>query len=131
MDAVVTIETRKPFDDAVTAVEQNIAAKGFRVLHIHDVQTTFAEKGITREPYKIIEVCNVKYAHQALTADPLIGLLMPCKINVFTDQGATKINLLAPSILSEFFPDANLSLMAREVETILREVVETASKVEN
>lgn len=124
MDAVYTIATPKSFDSAVAAVEQNVVTKGFRVLHIHDVQKTFAEKGITREPYKIIEVCNVKYANQALTADPLIGLMMPCKINVFAEQGATKISLLAPSILADFFPDANLSAMAHEVETILRDVVE-------
>lgn len=126
MDAIYTVSTMKSFDDAVSAVEHAVAAKAFRVLHIHDVQKTFAEKGITREPYKIIEVCNVKYANQALTADSLIGLLLPCKINVFTENGATKISMLAPSILSSFFPDANLSTMAREVETILRDVVELA-----
>jgi len=126
MDLAYTVTTPKAFDAAVVALEHQVAAKGFRVLHIHDVQKTFAEKGIAREPYKIIEVCNVKYANQALTADPLIGLMMPCKINVFAEQGATKISLLAPSILSEFFPHANLSAMAREVETILREVVDTA-----
>lgn len=126
MDAVYTVTTPKSFDEAVSAVEQNVAAKSFRVLHIHDVQKTFAEKGITREPYKIIEVCNVKYASQALNADPLIGLMMPCKINVFTEQGATKISLLAPSILSSFFPDANVSAMAREIETVLRDVVDSA-----
>ncbi len=126
MDAVYTLSTPKTFDAAVSAIEQQVVANGFRVLHIHDVQKTFAEKGIAREPYKIVEVCNVKYANEALTADPLIGLMMPCKINVFTEQGATKISLLAPSILAEFFPDANLSTMAREVETILRAVVEQA-----
>ena len=32
-----TVQTQKSFDDAVSAVERNTAAKGFRVLHTHDV----------------------------------------------------------------------------------------------
>lgn len=118
--------SKKTFDDVVRGVQDAVAAKGFRVLHVHDVQATFAAKGITREPYQIIEVCNVKYANQALTADPLIGLMMPCKINVWTENGETQIALLLPSLLADFFPHANLGNLGREVETILRDVVDTA-----
>lgn len=126
MNVAYTVTSTKPFEIAERAVEQAVAAKGFRVLHVHDVQATFAEKGIARAPYKIVEVCNVKYANQALAVDPLIGLMMPCKINVFTEQGVTKISLLLPSLLSEFFPQANLSAMANEVETLLRGAVDAA-----
>ncbi|MBI5649018.1 MAG: DUF302 domain-containing protein [Chloroflexi bacterium] len=126
MNFAYTITSSKSFNDATRAIEQAVAVNGFRVLHTHDVQQTFAEKGVAREPYKIVEVCNVKYASQALNADPLIGLMMPCKIVVFAEPGATKISLLLPSLLSEFFPHANLGAMAREVETILRAVVDSA-----
>jgi uncharacterized protein (DUF302 family) len=126
MNFAYTITSSKSFDDATRAIEQTVTANGFRVLHTHDVQQTFAEKGVARDAYKIVEVCNVKYANQALRADPLVGLMMPCKINVFTEQGVTKISLLLPSLLSEFFPHANLGALAQEVETILRAVVDSA-----
>ena len=64
-----TVETKKSFEEAVSAVEQNTAAKGFRVLHTHDVTATLAEKGFQREPLKIVEICNAKYAHEVLQKD--------------------------------------------------------------
>ena len=126
MEFAYTVTSQKSFDQVERAVQDAAVAKGLRVLHVHDVQKTFAEKGVAREPYKIIEICNVKYANQALTADPMIGLMMPCKVNVFTERGETKIALLLPSLLSEFFPRANLDGLARELETLLRDVVESA-----
>ena len=126
MNLAYTQTSAKSFDDVVRGVQEAVAAKGFRVLYVHDVQATFAEKGITREPYRIIEVCNVKFASQALAADPMIGLMMPCKINVWTEKGETKIALLLPSLLADFFPQANVGNLGREVEAILRDVVDTA-----
>lgn len=126
MDLAYTVATEKSFAEVERAVQDAVAAKGFRVLYVHDVQATFAEKGIQREPYKIIEVCNVKYANQALTADPLIGLMMPCKINVYTENGKTKLALLKPSMISTFFPQAAIDAMGQEVESILRAVVDVA-----
>jgi len=126
MEFEYTVTSPKSVDAVERAVQDATAAKGFRVLHVHDVQATFAEKGIAREPYKIIEVCNVKYANQALTADPTIGLMMPCKINVFAEKGETRISLLLPSLLAEFFSEARLEGKAGEIETSLRGVVDAA-----
>lgn len=54
-----TVETNKSFEEAVSAVEQNTAAKGSGSLHTHDVRATLAEKGFQREPLKIVEICYV------------------------------------------------------------------------
>lgn len=126
MELAYTVSTEKSLNQVEQAVKDAVVAKGFRVLHVHDVQATFAEKGIQREPYKIIEVCNVKYANQALSADPHIGLMMPCKINVWVEQGKTQIALLKPSLLVTFFPQAALDAMAQEVEEVLQAVVDAA-----
>ena len=48
MDFAYTITTHKSFADAKRSVQDAVAAKGFRVLHVHDVQATFAEKGSDR-----------------------------------------------------------------------------------
>jgi len=123
MQIAYTLTTDKPLATVEQAIRDAVAAQGFRVLHVHDVQATLAEKGITREPYKIIEVCNARYAHQALAADPHIGLMIPCRINVWIDQGKTYVALLTPSLLATLFPDAALDAMAQEVEQALRAVV--------
>jgi hypothetical protein len=40
-----TVETSKPFDVVVQAVQRKTAEKGFCVLHTHDVAAALAEKG--------------------------------------------------------------------------------------
>ena len=58
-----TVTTEKSFAKVVTAIEKKTGGKGFRVLHNHDVAATLAQKGFKRQPLKIIEICNAKYAN--------------------------------------------------------------------
>jgi uncharacterized protein (DUF302 family) len=119
-----TIESKKSFADAVSSLEAACAAKGFRVLHIHDVQATLAEKGFERGPFRIIEICNSRFAHKALGIDETVGLFMPCKINVYTKQGKTVISAMRPSLISEFFANEELKEVADEVDAIVRSIVD-------
>ncbi len=130
MDWYYEVTTGRSFDAAVEAVQAAVAEEGFRVLHIHDVQATFREKGLDRDPYKIIEVCNVRYAKQALDRDPLVGLMMPCRINVFLAGGRAHVALASPEMLAQFFPNAGLEGLATEVNAILRRVVDRAAQVQ-
>jgi hypothetical protein len=57
-----TVTTNKSFPEAVEAVEKRATEVGFRVLHMHDLAATLAEKGFPREPLKLIETCNAKDA---------------------------------------------------------------------
>jgi hypothetical protein len=63
MEFDYTITTQKDFAGAVEGVQQEVAKAGMRVLYVHDVQATLIEKGFQREPFKIIEFCNAKYAN--------------------------------------------------------------------
>ncbi len=66
MELDCTITTQKDFDSAVLAVQEETTKAGFRVLYIHDVQKTLAEKGFEISPMKIIEICNAKSAYAVL-----------------------------------------------------------------
>lgn len=126
IDFEMAIETARPFDEAVAAVQQATADAGFRVQHVHDVQAVLAEKGFERGPMKIIEVCNSRYAHKVLEADPRIALMLPCRIVVWTEDGTTKVSTVKPSMIAAFYPEAGIEGTAAEVETILRGIVEAA-----
>lgn len=121
-----TVTTEKSFDDAVTAIERTSAEKGFRVLHTHDVAATLAEKGFPREPLKIIEICNARYASQVLDKDIKISLLLPCPISVYARGGKTEISTLLPSSIAEFFPHAGIEALAAEVELVVLSIIEQA-----
>jgi len=118
-----TVQTNKTFDDAVTAIEQETAQAGFKVLHIHDVKKTIGAKGFEIEPLKIIEICNAKSAYTVLQADINIGLCLPCKINVYIKDGKTFISGMRPIILSQFFPNAKLGTLPEEIDQVIQTII--------
>ena len=121
-----TVTSEKPFEEAVLAIERKSAEMGFRVLHTHDVAATLAEKGFPREPLKIIEICNAKYASQVLNKDVKISLMLPCPISVYVQGGKTEISTLLPSSIAEFFPRAGIEGLAAEVESVVLRIIEGA-----
>ena len=118
-----TQTTSKSFDSAVKSVEEEITKAGMRVLHIHDVQKTLTEKGFPRESFKIVEFCNAKYANDFLNADIKIGLCMPCKINVYIQDGQTVISGMRPTVLSHFFPNADLGDNPQEIDKKIQDII--------
>ena len=126
MEFDYTVATAKNFNSVVESVEGEIAKAGMRVLHIHDVQKTLAEKGFERDPFKIVEFCNAKYASEFLNADIKIGLCLPCKINVYVKDGQTFISGMRPVILPQFFPNADLGEKPKEIDQIIRNIIDNA-----
>jgi uncharacterized protein (DUF302 family) len=118
-----TINTKLGFDAAVAAIEKKAPEKGFRVLHTHDVAAMLAEKGFPREPLKIIEICNAKYASQVLARDVKISLMLPCPISVYLEGGKTHISTMRPSAIGDFYPEAGIQDLAAEVERIVLQIV--------
>jgi uncharacterized protein (DUF302 family) len=127
MNIEYQVQSNRSFDDVVTDIEKLSVEKAFRVLHVHDVQATLAEKGFEREPLKIIEICNGKFAHEALQKDMRVSLFMPCKINVYTEDGMTKIKAMRPAAIAEFMPEAGLNDLAADVDRIVTEIVDRAA----
>lgn len=121
-----TRTTGKNFDATVAAIEQATAANGFRVLHIHDVRQTLADKGFDLAPYKIIEVCNARFAHAVLSIDRSVGMMLPCRVVVHQMGDQVEVLLLKPSIIAEMMPDVPLGSIPHEVETILVRIVDEA-----
>ncbi len=121
-----TVETGKNFDAAVAAIEKKSTEKGFRVLHTHDVAATLAEKGFPREPLKIVEVCNARYASEVLKKDVKIALMLPCPISVYSAGGKTFISTMLPTTLAEFYPNAGIEGVAAEVEKAVLGIINEA-----
>ena len=126
MEFDYTITTTKNFDVAVQDVQDEIAKAGMRVLYVHDVQKILVEKGFAREPFKIVEFCNAKFANEFLNVDIKIGLCIPCKINVYVKDGQTFISGMRPIILPQFFPQADLGERPKEIDQIIQNIINNA-----
>jgi uncharacterized protein (DUF302 family) len=124
MEIALTLKSSKPFEQVVSAIEANTPKHQFRVLAVHDVQATLAEKGLERGPLKIIEVCNAKFAHEALQKSPEVALFMPCRFAVYTDGGKTVVKLGRPTMIAEVMPKAGLDELATGVEAVLKQIMQ-------
>ena len=122
-----TRPTDKSYTEAVQAVVDAAAVHGFRVLFVHDVAETLAEKGFDCEPVTIVEMCNAKYASQMLAEDVLIGLMLPCPVMVHENDGAVLISTMRPTLMGSFFPDADIGGVAADVEAKIFSIVEAAA----
>lgn len=124
MEPIYSATTTKSFEEAVKSVEEQTEAYGFRVMYVHDVQETLAQKDFIIEPLKIIEVCNSKFAYKALIIDLAVSLLMPCKINVYSEEGKIIISTIRPTSLASIFNNQELRTFAEEVETVLIGIID-------
>ena len=94
------------FDAAIESVTAALKQQGFGVLSDIDVTATLATKiGAKIEPYRILGACNPTLAHQALSADRSIGLLLPCNVVVReVGPGKVEVSVVDPETLFELAP---------------------------
>lgn len=128
MELDYTVTTEKQYDDAVRAVVRAAEDNGFRVQFIHDVAATLEEKGFSRQPVSIIEMCNAGFASKVLERDIKVGLMLPCPVMVYEQDGRVSISTMRPSLIAQFFPDAGIDGVALEVESRMRDIIDEAAR---
>jgi uncharacterized protein (DUF302 family) len=117
-------ETTLPFDEAVERVRQELKEEGFGVLCEIDVQATMEEKlGVKSEPYTILGACNPPLAHQALQAEPELGVLLPCNVVVYRRESATHVSAVDAERMLSMVGNEELEPIAADVRRRLADVV--------
>ena len=124
-DFIYDVETEKKFDEAVVSVIKEVEKKGWSLFNVYDVKERLATKGFEQKPLKIIEICSGKYANQFLNKNKLISLCMPCKINVFEDNGKVRIIGMKPTMIPMLFPEVSRE-EAEHAEKDIFEIINNA-----
>ena len=118
-----TIETKLSVQEAVDKLQVKLKENNFGVLHIYNLKEIFKSKGIEFSEYQILSVCNPMFAKDALDTNLKVGALLPCKISVYSEKGASKISLMKPSVAIALLEDKRLDLLSKTVEDILIKVI--------
>lgn len=118
--------TKLGFDRAVETVTAELKREGFGVLTEIDVKGTLKKKlGVDFPRYKILGACNPQLAHQALTAEPEIGLLLPCNVVVAEeDDGQASVAIISPKEMFKLVDNPYLADVADQVEAKMRRVID-------
>jgi uncharacterized protein (DUF302 family) len=123
----MSIEVEGPIDTAKAKVIDALKTQGFGVLTEIDVRKTLKEKlGVDFEPYLILGACNPDLAHQALSADRAIGLLLPCNVVLRASGERVEVSILDPEVMFSVVDDETKTALAalapkakRRLQTVL------------
>lgn len=114
-------------DDVEVKVEDALATEGFGILTRIDVAGTLKKKlDVDFREYRILGACNPALAHQALSEEEDIGLLLPCNVVVYSDEepGRTVVAILDPVDQLGVAGRDDLQPLAGEVRDRMKRVLE-------
>jgi uncharacterized protein (DUF302 family) len=112
----------QPYAAVVDRVRAALAEQGFGVLTDIDLQATMKAKlDADIAPQVILGACRPPLAHAALTAEPSIGLLLPCNVIVraLTDT-STAVEAVDPQMMVAMTDNPALQAVSDEATTRLR-----------
>ena len=113
------------FDDAIKKVSEELEVEGFGVLSDIDVAGKIKAKlDKDMPPYRILGACNPALAHQAVSAEPEIGLLLPCNVLVREDDtGNVHVSFMDPEAVLSLVDNPGVEPLAGEVKARLERVL--------
>jgi uncharacterized protein (DUF302 family) len=127
--ALSTSATGTDFDKIVSRTREILSDNGFGVLTEIDVQATLKEKlGESMERYLILGACAPSFAHQAVSAEKQIGVLLPCNVVVREDAqqpSTVHIEAMNPQLMSQLIDNPAVTPIADQVTEKIQGVIDT------
>jgi len=113
------------FDEVIERVTNALKEEGFGVLSDIDVKSTMKEKlDVDFRNYRILGACNPPNAHKALTAEPHIGLMLPCNLVVQeTEPGKVDVAAVDPKASMAAVENSELESVADFIKDRLERVI--------
>lgn len=117
-----------PYEQAIGKVTAALKEEGFGVLTEIDVKATLKQKlDVDFRKYIILGACNPRLAYQALNTELEVGLLLPCNVIVYEEDGGSVVAIVDPISMLGVVKNRQLEPIAREAWARLQRVLEALS----
>jgi len=112
------------FSEVIEKIKEELKNEGFGVLTEINVKQTLKNKlGVEKNPYIILGACNPALANRALTAEPDIGVLLPCNVVVRQeDNNDITVAIMDPQAAMGIIDNPEVTAVANEASEKLRRV---------
>lgn len=126
MSYYIAAESKNDFENTLIKVEEELKKEGFGVLTEIDVQATLKKKlDVDFRRYKILGACNPPIAHQALSAEDKIGVMLPCNVIVQeTEVGNVEVAMINPIEAMKSVKNDSMEEFAKVVTYKLQNVLD-------
>lgn len=113
-----------PFGEAVEKVRAALKEEGFGVLCEINIKEKLKEKlGVDFRDYVILGACNPPLAYETLQEEINIGLLLPCNVIVYEEDGRTVVSAVDAAKMLSVVGNPKLESTAKTVNEKLRSVI--------
>jgi len=114
------------FSEALERTREALKKEGFGVLSEIDIKAKLEEKlGVDFGKYVILGACNPPIAYQALQEEIGLGLLLPCNVVVYEDQGETVVAAIDAAKMLSVVGNPKLDAAAGTVNEKLRRAIDS------
>jgi uncharacterized protein (DUF302 family) len=115
-----------PYSQAVERAREALKAEGFGVLCEIDIKEKLKEKlGVDFRNYVILGACNPLLAYQTLQEELGIGLLLPCNVVVYEQDGRSVVAAIDAAKMLAVVGNPKLEAPAGQVNEKLRRVIDS------
>jgi uncharacterized protein (DUF302 family) len=122
-EMALTVKLDVPYEEAVELATAALKSEGFGVLTEIDVKSTMKKKiDADFRKYIILGACNPHLAHRALSTQLEIGLLLPCNVIVYEEDGGSVVSIVDPLMMMQMADAEALSSVAQEARAKLERV---------
>jgi uncharacterized protein (DUF302 family) len=123
------VDVDLPFKAAVEAVTRALESEGFSVVTDFDIQASLQAKlGETFRPYRILGACNAQLARAALSAEPQLGLLVPCNVVIQEIEGRVVVSAIDANRIVRTAGNRSLEHVAADANARLSRALKAVSR---
>lgn len=113
-------------DEALDKVEESLKKEGFGIVSRVDMSEKFKDKlDVDFKRYYILGACSPKDAYAAVQAEENIGLLLPCNVILYENNGGTTLSIIKPTVAMASVDNKELEKIAPPIEERLQRVIDS------
>lgn len=117
------------FEEARSRITDALKEQGFGILTEIDVTATMKAKlNLDFRRYVILGACNPQLAHRALEAELGVGLLLPCNVCIWDEDGGAVVSIARPDAMLEIVENTALQPVAKEADERLRRALDQTKR---